>query len=63
MSKVSVGEKRLIEDIVVNFNSGNKEYISLSNFWECEVVVRWKWMWSSCIREWRALFSRGEVYP
>lgn len=29
----------MIEEKVVNFFSGKKEYRSLSNFWECEVVV------------------------
>jgi predicted NAD-dependent protein-ADP-ribosyltransferase YbiA (DUF1768 family) len=37
MSKVS--EKKLIEERVINFYSGKKDYRSLSNFWECEVVV------------------------
>jgi hypothetical protein len=37
MSKVS--DKRMLEERVVNFFSGKKEYRSLSNFWECEVVV------------------------
>lgn len=37
MSKVS--EKRMLEERVVNFFSGKNEYRSLSNFWECEVVV------------------------
>jgi hypothetical protein len=32
-------EKMLIEERVVNFFSGKNEYRSLSNFWECEVVV------------------------
>jgi predicted NAD-dependent protein-ADP-ribosyltransferase YbiA (DUF1768 family) len=39
MSKMDKNEKKKLEERVVNFYSGKKEYRSLSNFWECEVVV------------------------
>ena len=32
-------DKKLLDSKVINFYSGKKEYRSLSNFWENEIII------------------------
>ena len=34
-----MSDKKILEESVVNFFSGKKEYRSLSNFWENDIVM------------------------